>query len=88
MQSFAVNWLRWLYVMSFVGIGFVVLIVLGFYWPSLPHRPLQEVEPEEYAAGISVTNRGVPLILVLLYIGVFLYIITYVIYVWRAGVRH
>jgi hypothetical protein len=86
MQAFEVNWLRWLVVMSASGIVLAIAVYLGFYLPSLPGRPASEKPAEEYAAGIRVMNRGIPPILILVYVGMFIFIVAYMIYVWVAKI--
>jgi hypothetical protein len=81
-QAFEVNWLRWLLVMSLSGVVAAIALFLGFYLPSQPGRPgARDEEHEAFPAGIKVANRGVPPILVLVYIGTIAFIIAYVVYV-------
>jgi hypothetical protein len=84
-QAFEVNWLRWLLVMSLLGIVAVIALVLGFYLPSQPgRRGARDEEHEEFPAGIKVANRGVPPVLILLYVGTIAFIVSYIVYVWVA----
>jgi len=48
----------------------------------------QGEELEEYAAGIQVGRRPIPILLVLLYVGVGIAVIAYVLYIWRAGLAY
>lgn len=89
MQSFEVNWLRWLYVMSISGTVLAIALYLGFYLTSLP-RPSesQEERTEEFAAGIRVANRRIPALLILLYIGIFIFIVAYMLFMWFGDVSY
>ncbi len=81
MQAFEVHWLQWLFVGLLIGLTLAAFIHLGFFVPSLPGRPAgKEGERESFAAGIEVTSRGIPPVLLLLYLIIFIYLIAYYAY--------
>ena len=89
MHAIEMSWLRWLFVMVVAGLAVTLALVLGFYQAARGRSEDSTAEElEEYAAGIQVARRPIPLLLVLLFVGMALYMIGYVVYVWQAGVRY
>jgi NADH:ubiquinone oxidoreductase subunit 3 (subunit A) len=80
MQAFAVHWLQWLFVAVLIGLGLSAFIFLGFYLPNRPGPPPRPTERTPYPAGIEVVNRGIPPVLLLLYLILFTFIIAYIAY--------
>jgi len=84
-QAFEVNWLRWLLVMSLSGVIAAIALFLGFYLPSQPGRAgTGDEKTEDFPAGIKVARRGVPPLLILVYVGTIAFIIAYIVYVYVA----
>ncbi len=82
MQAFEVLWLWWWFVLLLIGVTAAAFIYLGFYVPNLPGRPPgKEVPREHFPAGIEVTTRGIPPVLILLYVILLIYIIAYFVFV-------
>lgn len=80
MQAFAVHWLQWLFAAVFIGLGVTAFIFLGFYLPNRPGRPPRPTERVQFPAGIEVVNRGIPPVLLLLYLTFFTFLVAYVAY--------
>jgi heme/copper-type cytochrome/quinol oxidase subunit 2 len=89
MQAFEVLWVRWLLIMVLLGMGIAVSLFLGFYLPSRA-RALsdQEEKTEEFPAEIRTANRPIPLFLWLIYVGIFIFIIVYSLYMWLSHVSY
>lgn len=88
-MPFDIIWLRWLFLMLLGGSVLAVALYLGFYLPSRPTHPRDEGEEfEEYAAGIRQANRPIPPLLIMLFVGMAIFIIGYVVYVWLGGVTY
>ena len=84
MPAFELLWIRWLLIMTVVGLGLTLALVLACYLPGRPGRGPANEETEEYAADIRMANRGSPLFLWLVYAGTFIFIIAYLLWVWLA----
>ncbi len=89
MQAFETRWMQWLWVMVLTGVVTVIAVYLGFYLPNLPGRPPGKDAPaEQFPAGITVTARGVPPLLWLVYIILGLFIVFYTLYIWLGKVTY
>ena len=89
MQAIELSWLRWLFVALVGGLVLALVFYLGFYTAARRGtEPTEGEELEEYAAGIKVARRPIPVLLVLVFIGVGLAVIGYLIYSWQSGVSY
>jgi len=84
MQSFEVAWLRWLWLMIVMGVALIAALVLGFYVAGRSQPPAEPARRENAAE----PTRPVPLLLTFLYIGIAIFMIGYVLYVWLGGVTY
>ena len=87
MQANEVSWLRWLYIMILSGLGTALAFFLGFYLAARP-SPRPEGELEEFPRDIKIGRGKIPLLLILLFIGIGIYMIVYLLYVSLAGVSY
>jgi hypothetical protein len=89
MIGFDVLWLRWLFIMVVAGLGITLLLFLGFYLDSR-RRSLaeQEKEMEEFAGDIRMARGRVPFLLIVVYVGMAVFVVAYVLFVWRGGISY
>jgi hypothetical protein len=87
MQAFHINWLRWLFVMIVAGLALAYALYLGFYAPMRKDAPKHNPEElEAFPQDIKAGSLPIPGLLWWIYIGTFVFIIAYILYIWLGRV--
>ena len=89
MQAFDLNWTRWLLAVSAIGFALAGFLYLGFYLPNRPARVGEkEYARERYPAGIEVSARPLPPVLIWFYVVMGTSLAAYTIYSWLARTNY
>ncbi len=89
MQALELNWMRWLLATTAIGLALAGFLYLGFYLPNRATRALERDYPRErFPAGIEVSSRPMPPVLIWFYVVLGASLLAYTIYSWLARTNY